>query len=94
MKENGHLPMFDIYQEDGARLGAMALSEKSQDLLDEGEWVTVLYHTPQLLRDQLGGRNGSFAIRKEGERIVTDNPGGVTEYLELQSAIAAATRAT
>lgn len=90
MQSNGHLPLFDIYHEDGSKLGAMALSEKSQGLLDEGESVTVLYHTPRMLQDQLGNKNGAFGLRKDGDRIVTDSPAQVGEFLALQTAIAAA----
>ena len=81
--------MFAIYH-NGVQLGTISLSEKTLALLDEGENVTVLYHTPQLLRDQLGQRNGAFALYKEGDHIMTDSPERLSEYLQLQSAIAAA----
>lgn len=90
MQENGHLPLFDIYHEDGSKLGSMALSEKSQGILDEGEWVTILYHTPRMLRDRLGNKSGGFALHRVDDRIVTDNPAHVAEFLALQSAIAEA----
>lgn len=85
--ENGHLPVFTIYDQNGVSLGAISLSEKSQELLEDGEYITVLYHTPRALTDQLGRRNGAFALYKEGDRILTDNPAQVTEYLDLQVAI-------
>jgi hypothetical protein len=90
--ENGHLPMFDIYK-DGVKLGAIPLSEKTQALLDEGEWITILYHTPRMLQDQLGTSHGAFAIRKEDDQIVTTSPDKLAEYIRLQAAIGAAKRA-
>ena len=92
MKENGHLPLFDIRYTDGKRIGAMTLSERSQTLLDSGEHVTVIYHTPQLLRDELGNITGSFVLYKDDDQIRTNDLRQVTEFLQLQTAIDMSTR--
>jgi hypothetical protein len=77
-----------IYDQNGAKIGDVLLSQKQQALVDSGQTLTVLYHTPQLMRGLLGTRNGSFTLRKDGERIVTKQPVAVQEYIDLQKAIA------
>ena len=33
-------------------------------MLDDGDEIAMIFHTPQLLRFVLGERNGSFTLRK------------------------------
>jgi hypothetical protein len=57
-------------------------------LLESGTVISVLYHTPQLLRGTIDPINGSFMLRKEGEQIVTDNLDSIKRYVDLQALIA------
>ncbi len=82
--------MFEIHDQNGSLLGSIPLSEKTQNLLNAGERVTVLYHPPQLLRTQVGNLRGSFWLYKQDGQIRTDDAAAVGEYISLQAAIAAA----
>jgi hypothetical protein len=82
--------MSDIYDADGNEIGAIALSARQRALLDAGENIAVLYHTPQLLRDALGHSSGSFMLRKDGDRLVTLSPEAAKECVRIQKAVAAA----
>ncbi len=81
--------MQQIHSQDGKELGSIPLSERSRDLLDIGERVTMLYHTPQLLRDRLGVRSGHLVLYKDGEQIKTDDVPQLVEFLQIQAAIKA-----
>jgi hypothetical protein len=82
--------MDKIYDSDGTVIGSIALSDKQQTLLEAGEDIVVIYHTPQLLRSLLGERNGSFMLRKDGERVVTTTTAAVKEFMAIQAGVAAA----
>jgi hypothetical protein len=81
------MPM--IYDAEGHELGAISLTDKQEAALATGESIAVLYHTPQLMRGELGDRSGSFTLRKDGERLVTSTPASAKECVNLQRAIAA-----
>lgn len=85
--------MDKIYDSDGTVIGSIALSDKQRTLLEAGEDITVIYHTPQLLRSLLGERSGSFTLRKVHQRIETDEPDAVKHFVALQQAIARAREA-
>jgi hypothetical protein len=78
-----------VYDGDGNELGDVPLSENQQRALDAGGKVSVLYHTPQLLRNILGQRSGSFMLYKQGDRAVALTSNSVKEFLELQAAMKA-----
>jgi hypothetical protein len=82
--------MTDIFNAAGDKLGEIALSEKQRAALEAGTEITVLYHTPQLLRGVLGSHNGTFTLHKDGERIVTAAPDAVKRFADMQKAIRAA----
>jgi hypothetical protein len=82
--------MFKIYGDDGEVLGAMPLTERQQKILDSGEQLVVIYHTPQLLQGLLGTRSGSIVLVKVGEEIRTVTPGATKDFIALQASIKAA----
>jgi len=82
--------MFKIYGEEGGVLGTLYLTEKQQKILDSGEQLVVIYHTPQLLQNMLGNRSGSVVLVKSGEEIRTKTPAATRQFLDLQASIKAA----
>jgi hypothetical protein len=79
-----------IYDSEGNELGRMPLSDKQRATIETGADIVVIYHTPQMLRSLLGERNGSFILRKDGDRVVTTTAAAVKEFVGLQAGIAAA----
>ena len=75
---------------DGNEIADIALSEKQRTLLEAGENVVLIYHTPQMLRHLLGEYSGSFILGKQGEDVVTPAPDSLRAYAKLQRAIKAA----
>ena len=82
--------MTAIHDDDGNEIADMTLSEKQDAILKAGEEIVVIYHTPQLLRTLLGEQNGTFVLRKNGDRITTANAATVKKFADLQRAIKAA----
>lgn len=82
--------MFKIYGEDGEVIGVLPLTERQQAVLDSGEALVVIYHTPQLLHSVLGVRSGSVVLVKNGEQIRTTTPQATMDFIALQAAIKAA----
>lgn len=80
--------MDTIYDSDGTELGGITLSDKQQALLDAGEEICVIFHTPQLMRSQLGEQSGSFLLSRSGDKIVTSTPDPFKQYAKMQAAIA------
>lgn len=85
--------MDSIYDSDGNEIGSIPLSDKQRATIETGAEIVVIYHTPQMLRSVLGERNGTFVLRKDGERVVTTTTAAAKEFVALQKAIAA-TRGT
>ena len=83
-----------IYDDLGNEIADIPLSEKQQTVLDAGEEIVVLYHTPQLLRRVLGQQDGRFTLGMDGERITTTDPVSLKKYADLQRAIKAAREMT
>ena len=81
--------MAEIFDGAGNSLGNIELGGKQRALLDAGESVTVLYHTPQLMHDVLGVKAGSFEVRKEDARLITSNPTAAKDCARMQAAIKA-----
>jgi len=72
---------------DGNEIADIALSEKQCALLDAGENVVLIYHTPQMLRHLIGEQSGSFILGKRGEDVFTPAPDNLRAYAKLQRAI-------
>ena len=79
-----------IYDSDGKEIGDIALSARQRALLDAGESIAVLYHTPQLLRSTLGENSGSFMLHKDGDRVVTPTPGPAKDCVRIQKGVKSA----
>ena len=83
----------EVFDADGNLITDIPVSEKQQQMLDAGELVTVLYHTPKALQQVLGQHSGSFTLRKVDDKLVTPSPGAVQDFADLQQRVAAARRA-
>lgn len=82
--------MIKIYDADGNVVAEIpSLSEKLHAILEAGGEITMIFHTPQLMRGALGERNGSFSLRWDGDVLVTTTPAAVKTYAEIQAGIAA-----
>jgi len=79
-----------VYDNDGNEIGNVSLSERQRATLETGAEIVVIYHTPQMLRSVLGEHNGSFMLRKDGDRVVTTTAAAVKDFVRLQAGIAAA----
>jgi hypothetical protein len=79
-----------IHDSDGNEIDDIVLSEKQRTLLEAGENVVMIYHTPQMLRYLLGEHSGSFTLGKSGEHVFTPVPDSLRAYAKLQRAIKAA----
>ena len=81
--------MTAIYDGDGNEIADIGLSEKQRTLLEAGENVVMIYHTPQMLRYLLGEHSGSFVLHKHEERVVVSNAERLRAFADLQRAIKA-----
>jgi hypothetical protein len=81
----------DVYAADKV-IADIPLSMKQMAMLEAGEAITVIFHTPQMLRDLLGPRNGAFTLVKDNDRITTAEPDSVKQFADLQRAIHAVRR--
>jgi len=81
--------MNDIFDSEGNVIAAISLSERNRELLDRGVTVTIMYHTPQLMRSVLGDQSGQFALFKHEDQIRTTDPMQVKAYADLQANIVA-----
>jgi len=82
-----------IHDSDGNEIADIVLSVKQRAVLETGEEIVVIYHTPQTLRYVLGEKTGTFVLRKTGDRITVRDAAVLRRYAELQRAIKAAREA-
>lgn len=82
----------EIFDSNGNSLASIPVSEKLRKILATGAEVTIIFHTPQLLRPLLGERSGSVTLRQmiPGDRVITTQPGPVRAFATLQAAVRAA----
>jgi hypothetical protein len=76
-----------IFDDGGTEIGEIELSYKMSHVLDAGQAIVVIYHTPQLLRHILGEQNGTFTLNKVGDVVVAKDVAGLKRYAALQVAI-------
>lgn len=76
-----------IFDCDGNELADIPLSEKQCALLEAGENVVTIYHTPQMLRHVLGQCNGTFTLTKQQDRIVVNDVPSLRAYADMQRAV-------
>ncbi len=82
--------MEQIYDRNGDPLAIVPVSERMLDILDTGEEMTIIYHTPQLLRDRLGNRSGNFVLYKVGDQIRVTDQKPFLEFVQIQAGVEAA----
>jgi len=76
-----------IFDGDGNEIADIEVSEKQTKILELGEEVVLLFHTPQLLRSLLGERTGSFVLKKIGTRVVAIDGDSVKKYADMLRAV-------
>lgn len=76
-----------IFDDGGTEIAQIELSDKQARVLEAGEEIVVIYHTPQLLRHILGEQNGTFMLRRTGLLVVAKDVAGLKRYAGLQRAI-------
>ena len=76
-----------IFDGDGNEIAEIEISEKQQKILELGEEIVMLFHTPQLFRHLLGERTGSFMLKKIGARVIAGDAGSVRKYAEMIHAV-------
>jgi hypothetical protein len=81
---------FDVYEPNGAQIGAVPISPRDLSVLHNGGTITVTFHTPRMLRQVLDIMNGSFDLIEVDGKIVTTQPETVKRYIEMQADIAKA----
>ena len=81
-----------IHDNDGNEVGDIELSAKQKAVLEAGEEVVVIFHTPQTMRYVLGEEQGSFILHKTDDRIIVHDADVLRRFARLQRAIKAARR--
>ena len=76
-----------IFDGDGNEIADIEISEKQTKILELGEEVVLLFHTPQLLRSLLGERTGSFTLKKIGARVIAMDADSVKKYADMLRAV-------
>lgn len=82
--------MTAIYDNEGNEIAEIDLSEKQRAVLETGENIVMIYHTPQMLRYLLGEHTGTFVLHKHDEQVIVNDAGRLRKYADLQRAIKAA----
>jgi hypothetical protein len=80
--------MVDVFTTKGEWIGMVSISPMQHEKLKADGSITVIYHTPQLLRNVVGQHSGQFKLYKSGEHIVTDNIEAVKECAEMFKRVA------
>jgi hypothetical protein len=76
-----------IFDDGGAEIAEIEISERQAGVLEHGDQIVVIYHTPQLLRHVLGEQAGSFELHKRGQFVIAKDVDGIKRYAGLQDAI-------
>jgi hypothetical protein len=56
-------------------------------LLDDGQEISVIFHTPQTMRGLLQPAAGAFSLRKVDGKVVTTHINDLERYATMQAAI-------
>ena len=80
--------VFDVYEANGAHIGEIPISAQQRAVLHAGGRITIDYHTPRMLREMLGARNGSFDVREIDGRLLVSDAEQVKCYIAMQIDIA------
>jgi hypothetical protein len=82
--------VFDVYEANGAHIGALPISPQDLSVLHNGGTLTITFHTPRMLRQVLDIMNGSFQLIEVEGKIITAQPETVKRYIDMQADIARA----
>ena len=77
--------IFDVYDQDHAQIGAIPISPQQREQLHAGSVITISFHTPRMLNQLLGARNGAFDVREINGRLVVTDSEQAKRYIELQA---------
>lgn len=76
-----------IYDSAGGELADIEVSDKQRGLLDDGQEVSVIFHTPQTMRGLLQPATGAFSLRQVDGKAVTAHVNDLQRYATMQAAI-------
>ena len=83
--------LFDVYEANGAHIGAIPISPQQRAQLHRGATISMVYHTPRMLQQTLGSRNGVFEVSEaDNKRLVVSDVEQVKRFILLQADIARA----
>ena len=82
---------FDIHDVDRMLIGEIPISPQQREQLHRGLCITIQYHTPRMLREILGPRNGQFEVQEgDDHRLIVNDVEQAKAFIILQLDIARA----
>ena len=81
---------FDIYDPHLAHIGEIPISPQQREQLHRGGTITMSYHTPRMLRELIGIRNGQFDVIETDNHLIVTDVEEAKRFIELQTDIARA----
>jgi len=84
--------LFDVYESNGALIGAIPISPQQRNRLHAGSIITIMFHTPRMLREAIPIQGGQFDLVEDDGKILAADVETVKRYIEMQDAIAKAMR--
>jgi len=79
--------MATVYDPEGKHSLDLPLSEKQRALLEAGGEVTIVYHTPQLMRGLIGRSSGQLKVKQTDGRCMASDPLAFRAFQALWVAI-------
>ena len=77
--------VFDVYDANAAHIGEIPISQRDRKQLHKGGTITIQYHTPRMLREFLGPRNGQFEITEIDGRLIVNDGEQAKRYILLNA---------
>ena len=77
--------VFDIYDMQGAHIGAIPISPRDRAQLHSGSPIIITYHTPRMLHAELGPRNGLFEVSEVDDKLIVNNVEEAKAYILLNA---------
>ena len=81
---------FDIYDPNLAHIGEIPISTRDRAQLHRGGTITIVYHTPRMLREMVAVRNGQFDVKEINDRLIVTDIEQAKCFIELQADVARA----
>ena len=82
--------IFDIYDPHLAHIGEIPISTRDRMQLHHGGTVTVIYHTPRMLRGMITPINGQFDIIETDNKLIVSDVEQAKRYILLNADVARA----